>query len=81
MKLKNKLAVLTMLVATSLFAATGLNDISILVEKINHATDQKERTKLLDELDVQLGQVDKKDVKQAHEIVNNNLKIIKKPAQ
>lgn len=78
MKLLNKLAVLAFLVGTSVFAESGLNEISELVEKINTTTNQVEKTKLLNELDKKLEQVDEKDTKNAHDIVNKNLIIPKK---
>lgn len=74
MNLKKNLAILLMVTATTVFAATGLEGISMLVEKINNTTNQEEKAKLLDKLDEEIGQVEKKDLKKAHELVNKNLK-------
>ncbi len=74
MNLKKNLALLLIVSATTVFAATGLEAISMLVEKINNTTNQEEKVKLLDKLDEEIGQVEKKDLKKAHELVNKNLK-------
>jgi len=76
MNLKKNLALLLIVTATTVFAATGLEGISTLVEKINNTTNQEERAKLLDRLDIEIGQVEKKNLKQAHELVNKNLKTV-----
>ncbi len=76
MNLKKNLALLLIVTATTVFAATGLEGISMLVEKINNTTNQEERAKLLDKLDIEIGQVEKKDLKKAHELVNKNLKTV-----
>lgn len=78
MKIKKKLAIVALLAATGLFAAT-LGEIDMLVDKINNTKDAQVKSELLKKLDAELDTMDKKELPKAHEIVNSKLKQPKLP--
>jgi len=73
MKLSKGIAILSILFATSLFAA-GTDNIIALVEKINNTNDLKVKSQLMDKLDEELEIMDKDDLSTAQKIVNAKLK-------
>jgi len=73
MNLKKKIAVLAIITATGLFA-TGLSNVTMLVEKINTTKDAKVKEELMKKLDAELGTMDRKDLPQAQQIINTKLK-------
>lgn len=74
MKIFKKIALLAVITATTGLFATGVNDIGMLVEKINNTNDQKVKSELLKKLDKDMSTVDKKDLPKAQEIVQTKLK-------
>ncbi|WP_428023865.1 hypothetical protein [Arcobacter sp.] len=76
MKLGKKIIMLGFIGTMSLFAA-GVNDISLLVNKINNTENLETRGELLKELDKELSSLDKKDLPAAQEIVSNKLQLSK----
>jgi hypothetical protein len=76
MKLRNKIVIFAILGATGLFAA-GINDVNVLVEKINNSTSLNERSHLLEKLDEKLSSMGQEDLVTAQQIINTKLKISK----
>lgn len=74
MKLGKKIALIAVIAATTSLFAAGVNDISMLVEKINNTTDQNAKSELLKKLDEKIETMDKKDIPKAQEIINSKLK-------
>ncbi len=73
MKLRKKIAILAIIGATGLFA-TGMSDVSTLVDKINHTNDLKTRSQLIEKLNADILSMDKKELPKAQKFVNANLK-------
>ena len=76
MKLRKKIAIFAILGATGLFAA-GINDVNILVDRINSSTSLNERNQLLKRLDERLSSMGQEDLVTAQQIINTKLKISK----
>ncbi|ADG93814.1 hypothetical protein Arnit_2162 [Arcobacter nitrofigilis DSM 7299] len=76
MKLGKQIAIFAILGATGLFAA-GINDVNVLVDKINTATNLNERSQLLKKLDAKLSSMGQEDLITAQQIINTKLKISK----
>lgn len=72
MKLGRKIGILTIVGAISLFA-NSVNDINVLVEKINNTKDIEEKTQLMKKLNYGLDSINKKDLDVALEIVSTKL--------
>ena len=73
MKLRKKIAIITVAATVSLFA-NGMANVSSLVDQINKSSDIKERSALLKKLDVELSVMDKKEALKAKSHIETNLK-------
>ena len=73
MNIKKSLLALTIIGATSLFAA-NLNEVNTLVEKIKDAKDIIVKQELIVELNDKIEKMDKKTAEQAQSIIDEKLK-------
>lgn len=73
MNIKKSLLALTIIGATSLFAA-NLNEVNTLVEKIKDTKDVVVKQELIVELNDKIEKMDKKTAEQAQSIIDEKLK-------
>jgi hypothetical protein len=78
MKLRKGLAILAIVGAAGLFAATDMSSVSTLVDQINKTTNIEEKNALLQKLHDKLIAMDKDDLPAAQDYVSEKLKMTQK---
>lgn len=72
MKLRKRIAILTIAASVSLFG-NGVTNVTALVDQINNTKDVEKKQKLIEKLDIEIAVISKKDLPKAKEIINSKL--------